>query len=443
MVQKEIVQIHVGQAGVQIGSACWELFNLEHAVQPNGMLAHEYIKPMSINAESVNNIETFYHMTDSSREARCQPRCVMVDLEPSVIDEIRTGTYRQLFRPESLLTGKEDAASNFARGMYTVGKEMLDAALDSIRRTTDECENLQGFIIYRSYGGGTGSGFTTILSERLHNEFDKCTIMEYGIYPSPCLSPVIVEPYNTVFSAHGALEYQDISFLLDNQAAYNILGRKLEVKEPTYSNVNTLLAQVVSNKTASLRYEGGLNVSLREMNTNLVPYPRLHFPLITYAPFIPVSQSFYEEGSILSLTNSCFEPANQLIVCNPWQGKFLSCCMLYRGNVQPTDVNTAIYNVKNQKKNWFVGWCPTGFKVSINYLPPTCLPGGDLANVQRSVVMLSNTTAIKTSWQDVAEKFRIMYQTRAFVHHYVAEGMEEAEFVDALEDIEADRKSVV
>lgn len=72
--------------------------------------------------------------------------------------------------------------------MYTVGKEMLDAALDSIRRTTDECENLQGFIIYRSYGGGTGSGFTTILSERLHNEFDKCTIMEYGIYPSPCVT---------------------------------------------------------------------------------------------------------------------------------------------------------------------------------------------------------------------------------------------------------------
>lgn len=118
-----------------------------------------------------------------------------------------------------------------------------------------------------------------------------------------------------------------------------------------------------------MRYEGGLNVSLREMNTNLVPYPRLHFPLITYAPFIPVSQSFYEEGSILSLTNSCFEPANQLIVCNPWQGKFLSCCMLYRGNVQPTDVNTAIYNVKNQKKNWFVGWCPTGFKVCyVNYI---------------------------------------------------------------------------
>ena len=45
-----------------------------------------------------------------------------VDLEPTVIDEIRTGTYRQLFHPEQLISGKEDAANNFARGHYTIGK---------------------------------------------------------------------------------------------------------------------------------------------------------------------------------------------------------------------------------------------------------------------------------------------------------------------------------
>jgi len=47
----------------------------------------------------------------------------MVDLEPTVVDEVRTGTYRQLFHPEQLITGKEDAANNFARGHYTIGKE--------------------------------------------------------------------------------------------------------------------------------------------------------------------------------------------------------------------------------------------------------------------------------------------------------------------------------
>ena len=38
------------------------------------------------------------------------------------VDEIRTGRYRQLFHPNQLITGKEDAANNYARGHYTIGK---------------------------------------------------------------------------------------------------------------------------------------------------------------------------------------------------------------------------------------------------------------------------------------------------------------------------------
>ena len=57
------------------------------------------------------------------------PRAVMLDLEPTVVDEVRTGTYRQLFHPEQLISGKEDAASNYARGHYTIGKEIVDLLL--------------------------------------------------------------------------------------------------------------------------------------------------------------------------------------------------------------------------------------------------------------------------------------------------------------------------
>ena len=49
-------------------------------------------------------------------------------------DEVRTGTYRQLFHPEQLITGKEDAANNYARGHYTVGKELIDLVLDRVRK---------------------------------------------------------------------------------------------------------------------------------------------------------------------------------------------------------------------------------------------------------------------------------------------------------------------
>ena len=50
--------------------------------------------------------------------------------------------------------GKEDAANNFARGHYTIGKEIVDLVLDRIRKLADNCTGLQGFMVYNAVGGG-------------------------------------------------------------------------------------------------------------------------------------------------------------------------------------------------------------------------------------------------------------------------------------------------
>ena len=100
-------------------------------------------------------------------------------------DEIRTGTYRQLFHPEQLVTGKEDAANNYARGHYTIGKEIVDLVLDRIRKLADQCTGLQGFLIFHSFGGGTGSGFTSLLMERLSVDYGKKSKLEFAVYPAP------------------------------------------------------------------------------------------------------------------------------------------------------------------------------------------------------------------------------------------------------------------
>lgn len=63
------------------------------------------------------------------------------------------------------------------------------------------------------------------------------------------------------------------------------------------------------------------------------------------------------------------------------------------------------------------------------------VPGGDLAKSDKSVVMLSNTTVINRAWKKVRKDAQMMYKKKAFVHHYVAEGMEESQFDDALENI--------
>eukprot|EP00091_Calanus_sinicus_P008305 TRINITY_DN2032_c0_g1_i1.p1 TRINITY_DN2032_c0_g1~~TRINITY_DN2032_c0_g1_i1.p1 ORF type:complete len:149 (-),score=34.66 TRINITY_DN2032_c0_g1_i1:132-557(-) len=99
----------------------------------------------------------------------------------------------------------------------------------------------------------------------------------------------------------------------------------------------------------------------------------------------------------------------------------MACCLLFRGDVVPKDVNSAIATIKTKRSIQFVDWCPTGFKVGINYQPPTMVPGGDLAKVQRAVCMLSNTTAIAEAWARLDHKFDLMYAKRAFVHWYVGE----------------------
>src|SRR6218665_719355 len=206
---RECISVHVGQAGVQIGNACWELYCLEHGILPDGT-----VDPNRPESDD-DSFSTFFHPTSTGHYV---PRSIYVDLEPTVVDEVRTGTYRQLFHPEQLITGKEDAANNYARGHYTIGKEIVDLVLDRIRKLADQCTGLQGFLIFHSFGGGTGSGFTSLLMERLSVDYGKKSKLEFSIYPAPQISTAVVEPYNSILTTHTTLEHSDCAFMVDNEA---------------------------------------------------------------------------------------------------------------------------------------------------------------------------------------------------------------------------------
>ncbi|CAK0794339.1 unnamed protein product, partial [Prorocentrum cordatum] len=188
-------------AGVQIGNACWELFCLEHGIQPDGQMPSD--KTIGGGDDAFN---TFFSETGAGKHV---PRCVMVDLEPTVVDEVRTGTYRQLFHPEQLISGKEDAANNFARGHYTIGKEIVDLVLDRIRKLADNCTGLQGFMIYNAVGGGTGSGLGCLMLERLSVDYGKKTKVSFTVWACPQVATAVVEPYNILLCVHSLLEHTD------------------------------------------------------------------------------------------------------------------------------------------------------------------------------------------------------------------------------------------
>ena len=60
--------------------------------------------------------------------------------------------------------------------------------------------------------------------------------------------------------------------MVDNEAIYDICRRNLDIERPTYTNLNRLIGQIVSSITASLRFDGALNVDLTEFQvTHLFP----------------------------------------------------------------------------------------------------------------------------------------------------------------------------
>jgi tubulin alpha len=108
--------------------------------------------------------------------------------------------------------------------------------------------------------------------ERLGIDFPKKVKINFTIFPSADMSTAPVESYNSMLAAHSMRECSDLTVLLDNQANYGIFQRNLEIDRPTYSNLNRLIAQIVSSLTSSIRFDGALNMNLSSLQTNLVPY---------------------------------------------------------------------------------------------------------------------------------------------------------------------------
>ena len=100
--------------------------------------------------------------------------------------------------------------------------------------------------------------------ERLSVDYGKKSKLEFAIYPAPQIATAVVEPYNSILTTHTTLEHSDCAFMVDNEAIYDICRRNLDIERPTYTNLNRLIGQIVSSITASLRFDGALNVDLTE-----------------------------------------------------------------------------------------------------------------------------------------------------------------------------------
>lgn len=368
----------------------------------------------------LDRIEVYFNQ---GQEGRYVPRAVLTDLEPGTMDAIRSGEYGSLFRPDNFVFGQSGAGNNWAKGHYTEGAELVDAIMDVVRKESEVCDMLQGFQITHSMGGGTGAGMGTLIVSKIREEYPDRIMSTYSVIPSPKVSDTVVEPYNATLSIHQLVENADKCFALDNEALYDICFRTLKLSNPSYGDLNHLIAAAITGTTCSLRFPGQLNCDLRKLAVNMIPFPRLHFFLVGFAPLTSQSSKGYRVLTVPELTTQAFDAKNMMCAADPRHGRYLTCAMMFRGKMSSKEVDDQMLQVVNKNSNYFVEWIPNNMKASICDIPPT---GMDMSSV-----FIGNSTAIQEAWKRVADQFTLMFKRKAYLHWYTGEGMDEMEFTEA------------
>ncbi|KAF8150936.1 beta-tubulin 2 tubb2 [Crassisporium funariophilum] len=424
MPSREIINIQAGQAGNQVGEAFWQMLLAEHGIDHSG--AYHGTDPLQLQRAGVY----FDEVTGgpSGTETRFVPRSVQVDLEAGVCNKLRGGVLGTLFRPDTYLTANSGAGNNWAKGYYTEGAELVDSILDIVRRQAEACDALQGFQILHSLGGGTGAGLGSLMLSKLREEFPDRMIATFSILPSPKVSETVVEPYNAMLSVHQLVDNGDLTICIDNEALYDICTRTMKVKNPAFEDLNGLIARVMCGVSTSLRFPGQLNGDLRKLGMNLIPFPRLHFLMPSYAPFYDPKAKHFEKNNVAELTKALFDRKNLLVACDPRFGRYLTAATIFRGDISSREAEVAVHDLQKKSSLHFVEWIPDNVSVSLVRVPPV--------GQTQSATALSNSTAIQELFKRTLDSFSVMYKRRAFLHWYTGEGMDVMEFSEAESNIQ-------
>ncbi|KAG6425678.1 hypothetical protein SASPL_116124 [Salvia splendens] len=455
---REILHIQGGQCGNQIGAKFWEVVCAEHGIDTTGRYSGD-------NELQLERVNVYYNEASCGRFV---PRAVLMDLEPGTMDSVRSGTYGQIFRPDNFVFGQSGAGNNWAKGHYTEGAELIDSVLDVVRKEAENCDCLQGFQVCHSLGGGTGSGMGTLLISKIREEYPDRMMLTFSVFPSPKVSDTVVEPYNATLSVHQLVENADECMVLDNEALYDICFRTLKLTTPssmenwkpcvtfketkvyfiagypterfayTYSflhdhvmllcifgfgDLNHLISATMSGVTCCLRFPGQLNSDLRKLAVNLIPFPRLHFFMVGFAPLTSRGSQQYRALTVPELTQQMWDSKNMMCAADPRHGRYLTASAMFRGKMSTKEVDEQMINVQNKNSSYFVEWIPNNVKSTVCDIPPTGL--------KMASTFIGNSTSIQEMFRRVSEQFTAMFRRKAFLHWYTGEGMDEMEFTEA------------
>ncbi|CAF3512817.1 unnamed protein product [Rotaria socialis] len=359
MNHREVFQLHIGSAGIEIGHRCWELYCLEHSLTADGNI---------VNGTEANVPPKCFF----SEKKNYRPRALFIDSNCSTMDTVKSSKYRNLYSNDQF---------------HLLANNSLESVLDTIRKQIEDYDNFDGFIISHAMNGQCSS-FTSELLQKFASDYTKKTIVTNSIFGSSI----------DVSSMYNLLELAHVVTPMENKAIFNLCKHRLEIANPAYANMNRLIATCWSNITCSMRFKGSLLTDLNEFQTALIPFPTMKIISSFLLPLIPFSCSTQKDFKSPSVYDMCVPLFSQAHTCFVHQSTpykmLLSATLHFRGeNIIPKEIGQKL--IIAMKQWWrFSDTTPTGFKCGINYCRPYIFDDdSDIALTDKQVCALVNEMA--------------------------------------------------
>lgn len=237
----QVVSLHVGQCGNQVGHETYEVLAREALASCEG-------RGMSGFAESV--LSTHFAVGDerergSGRAVVPRARAIMIDAEPRVVQSNlvkagRSDVWR--YRAGAHIAGESGSGNNWAHGYLEHGPRLADDVADELRREVEKCDCVTGVVVMHSLGGGTGSGLGTHITELAREMYPKVHILNQVVWPFAS-GDVVVQDYNTCLSLSHLLDASDAVLVSQNSDVLEMCKRGLNMGRPGLHEINGAVAR--------------------------------------------------------------------------------------------------------------------------------------------------------------------------------------------------------
>jgi len=421
---KEVITINVGGAGVRLGDTVLQQYMAEHGLDNSGQEG---------DGANVDGCGAFFKQ---GGDGRWKPRLLAIDTSRADLDDVSQGACKDIYTPDFLVGLYNEGAENFARGHYTIGKSAMPDGMDRLRRLLDDCNDCQGFVFQHSISGGTGSGLAALILQHIQDNYRKKNRFGFEIFGGgKCAQRTNIQVYNELLTTGNYLaDYAklEVSVPFDNSKVGEIMKKKFSIK-PSFSQVNCYMSKIISSFTAPLRFS--TDTYMDSIVVDTVLHPNLHFLTSSLAP---VTNG--QDTAPKSLAAYAVDPENMAINCPSFSkvdDKYTQAVFRWRGDVSEADARAAVLGLVDDGSVSVSDWLPAtqAIRTSIHG-KQAAIPGDKLfGEPDLAVAMIGNNPAMRSVLDQMGQAYDKLYSQRAFVHHFVHEGMEEGEMSEAREAV--------